>query len=151
MRRRYRLNQVVSRVPVLPVVTGFGWYHGTSLRGTVVPPCGHSRVTGVTNRASAGLVPLCITPSRGRCATHVRRPERGAASDRLHCCAGVEATPLRLSWGLTQHRRPRARRSVGMWHTHPCTACRRSLHRDTFVTLIGLCLSLLMQVPQDQS
>lgn len=110
-----------------------------------------SRVAGVTNRASAGLAPLCITPSRGRYATHVRRPERGSASDRLHCCAGVGTTPLGLSSGLTQHHRPRARRSVGMWHTLFCTACWRNLHRDTFVTLIGLCLGLLMQVPQDQS
>lgn len=115
-------------------------HRGTTLR--------LSRVTGVTNRASAGLAPLCIIPSRGRAASQVRRPERGVASDRLHCCTGVEATPLRLSLGLAQHHRPRARRSVGMWHTQPCTACRRSLHRDTFATLIRLCLGLLPWVPR---
>lgn len=104
----------------------------------MVSPCGNSRVTGVTNRASAGLAPLCITPSRGRVAAHERRLNQSAAQVvQLHCGSGVGTTPLRLSQGLAHHHRPRARRSVVVWHTLPCASCWRSLHPDPFFCLLG--------------
>ncbi len=118
-------------------------HRGTTLR--------RSRVTGVTNRASAGLAPLCNTPSRGRVATHARPSGTRRSLGPAALVSGVGTPPLGLSHGLTQHHRPRARRSVGMWHKMPCATCWRSLHRDTCLTLLGLCLGLLLWVHQNCS
>lgn len=44
--RRYRLRDVVPRLPVCPDQTGLRRDHVASVLGTVVPPCGISRETG---------------------------------------------------------------------------------------------------------
>lgn len=121
--RRYRLRDVVPRPSVLPVEAGFRRDHVTSVLGTVVPPCGTGRVSRGTNRASASLAPLCNTPSRSRVATHARPPGTRRSLGPAALVSGVGTPPLGLSNGLTQHHRPRARRSVGMWHKMPCATC----------------------------
>lgn len=102
-----------------------------------VDTCGEAASQGMMVSSERSRMVAPITPSRGRVAVHERRLDRSAVQVQLHYVSGVGTTPLRLFQGLTQRHRPRARRSVAVWHRKPCAACRQSLHPAPFFCLLG--------------